>query len=65
MKRTPPAPRARIETANFGAAHRLAKELTAAGLNVVGCSLCSRLRLKKGRKPAPCPVCGNVVTRRR
>lgn len=34
-------------------------------VEIVGCSLCVRLVLKKGRKPAPCPVCGALVSRKK
>lgn len=47
-------------------AKRMIDELRASGLvTISGCSLCSRLVLKKGAKPQPCPFCGALVTRKR
>lgn len=39
-------------------------ELKAQGVEVGGCSYCARLVLKPGHDPAPCPVCGAMVTLR-
>lgn len=34
------------------------------GVEVAGCSYCIRLVLKPGHEPAPCPICGALVTAR-
>ncbi len=40
-------------------------ELKASGVDVGGCSYCARLVLKVGAEPAPCPICGALVTARK
>jgi exosome complex RNA-binding protein Csl4 len=42
---------------------RFARQLRDRGVLISGCSLCARLTLKPGVEQAPCPVCGEMVTR--